>query len=114
MNEMNISVEYRDTTGIISNRTYSLTRLAFAKHLAIAGQEYAPRPQKLLRTIGMFFHYSYYLQREAFYNNRFSQPPTALSDPTEKGQFSNLAGKAVADFLSKKLTAVFLQLITKR
>ncbi len=100
---MNISVEYKDTTGTISNLTYNLTRLAFVKHLAIAGQGYAPRPQKILRTIGMFFHYSYYLQRQAFNNNHFSAPPIILSDPTEQGQFSTLAGKAIADFLSKRI-----------
>jgi len=100
---MNISVEYKDTTGTISNQTHMLTRLAFAKHLGIAGQGYAPRPQKLIRTIAMFFHYSYYMQRQAFNNDRFSEPPIQLSDPTEKGQFSNLAGKAIADFLSKRI-----------
>lgn len=100
---MNIKVEYKDPTGKITNQTISLTRLAFIKHLAIAGQGYAPRPQKLLRTIAMCFHYNYYFQKEAFYKNKFSTPPIKLSDPTEKGQFSNLAGKAIADFLSKKI-----------
>jgi hypothetical protein len=51
----------------------------------------------------MFCHYSSYIQRQAFNNNRFSEPPIQLSDPTEKGQFSNLAGKAIADFLSKRI-----------
>lgn len=100
---MNLTVEYKDTAGTISNQTHNLTRIAFAKHLAIAGQGYAPRPQKLIRTLSMFFHYSYYLQRQAFNNNRFSEPPIQLSDPTEKGQFSNLAGKAIADYLSKRI-----------
>lgn len=100
---MNIQVEYKDTAGTITNQTHRLTRLAFAKHLAIAGQGYAPRPQKLIRTIAMFFHYSNYFQRQAFNNDRFSEPPIQLSDPTEKGQFSNLAGKAIADFLSKRI-----------
>jgi hypothetical protein len=100
---MNITVEYKDTAGTISNQTHNLTRIAFAKHLAIAGQGYAPRPQKLIRTIAMFFHYSNYIQRQAFNNDRFSEPPIQLSDPTEKGQFSNLAGKAIADFLSKRI-----------
>jgi len=100
---MNLTVEYKDTAGSISNQTYSLTRIAFAKHLAIAGQGYAPRLQKLIRTIAMFFHYSNYIQREAFNNDRFSEPPIQLSDPTEKGQFSNLAGKAITDFLSKRI-----------
>jgi len=100
---MNISVEYKDVKGTLSNRSFKMTRVAFAKHLAIAGQGYAPNARKFLRTIGMFFHYSYYIQRKAFYDNRFSEPPTGLSDPTEKGQFSNLTGKAIADFLSKRI-----------
>src|SRR6218665_379899 len=100
---MNIAVEYIDQSGTTHNQTYRLTRLAFAKHLAVAGQGYAPKPQKLIRTLAMFFHYSYYIQRQAFYTDRFSEPPIQLSDPTEKGQFSNLAGKAIADFLSKRI-----------
>ena len=100
---MNISVECKDTNGTISAQTHNLSQLAFAKHLAIAGQGYAPSPQKLMRTVAMFLHYSCYMQRRAFNNDRFSEPPVALSDPTEKGQFSNLAGKAIADFLSKKI-----------
>jgi hypothetical protein len=100
---MNIAVEYIDTAGTISNQTHRLTRLAFSKHLAIAGQGYAPRPQKLIRTLAMFFHYSSYIQRQAFYNGGFSEPPLQLSDPTEIGLFSNLAGRAIADFLSKRI-----------
>lgn len=100
---MNITVEYIDQGGTIHNQNHRLNRIAFAKHLAIAGQGYAPKPRKLIRTIGMFFHYSYYLQRQAFYNNKFSEPPKQLSDPTEKSQFSNLTGKAIADFLSKRI-----------
>ncbi|TPD73753.1 hypothetical protein [Flavobacterium microcysteis] len=69
----------------------------------MAGQGFAPRPSKLFRTLGMALHYSYYLRRGSFYNNHFSQPPIGLSDPTEKGQFSNLAGKAIADLLSKRI-----------
>jgi hypothetical protein len=100
---MNIEVDYIDTLGNLSARTYRLTRLAFFKHLAIAGQGYAPRPQNLMRTLGMLLHYSYYMQRTSFYNDHFSEPPIQLSDPTEKGQFSNVAGKAIADFLSKRI-----------
>lgn len=100
---MNIKVEYINTAGTLFNQTHKLTCLAFAKHFAIAGQGYAPRPQKLIRTISMFFHYIYYLQRQTFNNDHFSLPPIELSDPTEKGQFSNLAGKGIADFLSKRI-----------
>lgn len=100
---MNLKLEYIDTNGTTFNQTHKLTRLAFAKHFAITGQGYAPKPQKLIRTIALFFHYSYYLQKQAFSNNHFSLPPIGLSDPTEKGQFSNLAGKGIADFLSKRI-----------
>jgi len=64
---------------------------------------YSPRLSKLFKILGMFFHYSNYIRRNAFKNDRFSEPPTVLSNPTEKSQFSNLAGKALADFLSKKI-----------
>jgi len=100
---MDIKVEYKDKQGNVTNPEYSLSGLAFVKHLACAGMHYAPRAQKLLRIISMFLHYNPYMQRQAFYNNRFSEPPICFSDPTEKGQFSNLAGKAIADFLSKKI-----------
>lgn len=100
---MNINVEYQDITGVLSVRTERMSRLALAKHFAYAGQGYMPTPQKLMRTVGMFMHYSYYLQRRDFCNGRFSTPPDALSDPTEQGQFSNVAGKAIADFLSKRI-----------
>lgn len=102
-NKMDIKVEYKDKQGNVTNPEYSLSGLAFVKHLACAGMHYAPRAQKLLRIISMFLHYNPYMQRQAFYNNRFSEPPICFSDPTENGQFSNLAGKAIADFLSKKI-----------
>ncbi|MBA7694009.1 hypothetical protein ES703_102609 [subsurface metagenome] len=105
---MKMPVDYIDTAGNHQNLNYHLSRLAFTKHLSIAGQGYSPRMRKVLRTLGMFFHYSYYLQRQSFYNNHFSTPPNLLSDPTEKGQFSNLAGKAIADFLSKRIGKSFL------
>ncbi|HSZ86205.1 MAG TPA: hypothetical protein VK787_09255 [Puia sp.] len=71
--------------------------------MAFAGQGFSPRPQKLLRILGMFLRYSFYLNVESFNQNRFSEPPILLSDPTEKAQFSNIAGKAIADFLSKQI-----------
>jgi hypothetical protein len=100
---MNIQVDHIDSRGNQNNRNFHLTRVGFAKHMAIAGQRYSPHLSKFFRTLGMFFHYSAYIQRNAFNNDRFSEPPIALSDPTEKNQFSNLAGKAIADFLSKRI-----------
>ena len=102
-NKMNIPVDYINALGVNTSLNFNITRIAFAKHFAMAGQGFAPKPSKLFRTLGMALHYSNYIQRDSFYNNRFSTPPDILSDPTEKGQFSNLAGKAIADYLSKRI-----------
>jgi hypothetical protein len=100
---MDIEVEYIDANGDVHNVIHKMTRLAFIKHFGIAGQGYAPKPQKLMRTLGMLLHYSNYIQRTDFYNHRFSRPHISLYDPTEINHFSNLAGKAIADFLSKRI-----------
>lgn len=101
---MEIQVEYRNGSGITTNQTHNMSRIAFAKHMAFAGQAFMPSTHKIIRTISMFFHYHYYIQKLE-YNERncFSLPPKELSDPTEQGQFSNIAGKAIADFLSKRI-----------
>lgn len=100
---MNLQIDYEDRNGLLSKKNIKLTKIAFLKHSAISGQGFAPSPNKLLRTLGLFFHYSYYLKNKDFNNNHFSLPPVELSDPTEQGQFSNIVGKAIADFLSKQI-----------
>lgn len=48
--------------------------------------------------------YKDYIRWESFHdNNRFSIPYTGIKDLTEKNHFSNIVGKAIADFLSKKI-----------
>ncbi|MEA2049042.1 MAG: hypothetical protein U9O64_11435 [Campylobacterota bacterium] len=100
---MNIEVEYLDQHGVISNRNYYISKLGLVKHMAIAGQRYAPTSKKIFKTIGMFLQYSYFLQSNSLNKDKFSLPPHNLYDPTEKGQFSNIAGKGISDFLSKKI-----------
>lgn len=100
---MKIAVEYLDKHGNLSNKNYSISKIGLVKHMAIAGQRHAPSSHKILKTIGMFFQFGYYLQSNSLKNDKFSLPPNHLYDPTEKGQFSNIAGKAIADFLAKKI-----------
>jgi hypothetical protein len=100
---MNIAVERKDINGNITNENHTISRLQLIKHLAMAGQGYMPKPQKILRTMGLFLYYSYYLRRSALNDDRFSEPPSKLSDPTEKGDFTTVVGKAIADFLSKRI-----------
>lgn len=100
---MNLKVEYKSQDGTITSQNHKITRLVFAKHFGIAGLGYAPKPQKLIRILTMCVSYNSYLRRKEFYLDRFSTPPDAFSDPTEKSHFSNLTGKAIADFLSKRI-----------
>jgi hypothetical protein len=110
LDSMNIPVEHIDNNGNINLIDINISRLALVKHLAIAGQGFAPRINKLMRFIGMAMHYSFYLQKDSLDNNHFSLPPDELSDPTEKGQFSCLVGKAIADYLSKRISNGFITL----
>jgi len=107
---MTTEVEYKDGLGAITTKNYRMSRLTFAKHLAMAGQGYRFSPGLLSRTVGMFLHYGSYIQRASFARNHFSVPPGIFSDPTEKGQFSTVAAKAIADFLSKKIDRSILTL----
>lgn len=90
---MNIFEEYKDTVSEIYNQIHRITRMAFAKHLALFGQGYVPCIRKLFRSISMFLHYNHYMQSNAFNDDRFSEPPLELSNRKVKGQFSNLAGR---------------------
>ena len=100
---MNIEVEYIDNNGNKSNKNYYISKLGLVKHMAVSGQRYAPAPHKISRIMGMFFRFSYFLQSSFLKDNKFSQPPDILYDLTEKSHFSNIAGKAIADFLAKKI-----------
>ena len=101
---MRLEVEHLDRQGNTHQLAIFMNRLAFAKHFAIAGQHYEPHFRKLPRILGVFLMYSNYLDRYSFYKeNRFPEPPIQFSDPTSKAQFSNLAGRVIADFLSKRI-----------
>ncbi|MBZ9634649.1 hypothetical protein [Clostridium sp. FP1] len=101
---MQLSIIYRDNTGINNNINKDIPYLALIKHMAIAGQGYLPLVANLKRCSGMFLNYSNYLQSDAFKEDHFSTPQGYAYDPTEKSHFSNLIGKAVADYLSKQIS----------
>jgi hypothetical protein len=103
MGIMLLNIEYKNVKGNISNLNIDLPWLALIKHMAIAGQGHIPSIRKFRRILGMFFRYADYINYNSFQNSSFSQPPNYLLDPTEKAQFSNMVGKAIADFLSKRI-----------
>ena len=100
---MRLLVKRKDARGNITNQVIELPWLAFVKHMAISGQGYIPAIRKFWRMLGMFFLYSDYMGHPFNHNSSFSQPPVPLYDPTSTAQFSNIAGKAIADFLAKRL-----------
>ncbi len=102
--KMDIEIENLDSAGSTHHQTEFLSELALLKHLAMAGQGFMPSIRHYTKAIGIFLHYIEYLNPAALRNSRFSEPPPMRQDPTEKGQFSNLVGKGVADFLSRRLS----------
>lgn len=101
---MNIDIEYIDQESNLSNKVESINTFGLAKHIAIAGQGYLPSIKYYTKIFGIFCHYIEYLNSTSLNDSRFSLPPPERRDPTEKGQFSNLVGKGIGDFLSKRLS----------
>jgi len=106
---MNIQVEYKDTAGTITNQTHRLTRLAFAKHLAIAGQGYAPRPQNLFGHLLCFFitavtYNDKHLTTTDFQNHQFN-----YLTQQKKDNFQTLRAKQLQTFSPNELTKAYTQ-----
>lgn len=102
---MNIEVEYKDDKNNICHQRHYMSKLAFAKHVICVGKATLSWDVTVfVRSLATLIYYSDYVKSADFYNSKFSLPPIELSDPTEKGQFSNIAGRAIADFLSKKIS----------
>ncbi|MEK6495251.1 hypothetical protein [Myroides odoratimimus] len=102
---MNIEVKYKDDKNSIYHQNHYLSKLAFAKHVICVGKATLSWDVTVfVRSLATLIYYSDYVKSADFYNSKFSLPPIELSDPTEKGQFSNIAGRAIADFLSKKIS----------
>jgi hypothetical protein len=100
---MDIHVQQRERSGNICNEKFSISKIAFIKHLAIAGQHFMPSLKQVKRGIGMMLYFCDYFRQKEFDANHFSLPPKDVLDPTEQGQFSNHAGLAIADYLAKRI-----------
>jgi hypothetical protein len=101
---MRIQTEHLNAAGILTYPDIRVSLPAMLKHMSIAGQSFMPSTYGFIRAIGIFFHYYYYFDHDLFYRlNRFQPMPEAYMDPTEKGTFSMLVGKAIADFMAKRL-----------
>lgn len=100
---MNITVHKKLNSSKIQTENIEFGWIQLLKHVAVAGSGYRPTISKLLRSLGFLFYYSDFLKQTDLKRNKFSNPPDELYDPTEKNAFSNIIGKAVGDYLAKKL-----------
>ncbi|MFI3223510.1 MAG: hypothetical protein QX191_10790 [Methylococcaceae bacterium] len=96
---MKLKVEYFDGQSI-TNPEFDLTYLQFIKHLAFAGMEVHTSPYFMFRFLGFMFEFLPYWKTSV---NGLELPEIVFRDPTELGQISNRIGKALADFLAKKI-----------
>lgn len=102
--QVRIEVDYVDQSGHRLVTDIDFSYLELLKHMAVAGQAYSPSIRKHVRLVGMYFLYCEYLDPEVLRSYRLSEPPPERSDPTEKGQVSNVVGRAFADMLAKRLS----------
>jgi len=103
LNQKKMNIDIVDMKNTISlQKSLSISNLALIKHMAFSGMGYNLSLRKLMRMIGMYLHYNYYL-KDLTSNNCFSKLPDYLYDPTELSHFSNIVGKAFADYVSKKI-----------
>jgi hypothetical protein len=100
---MDIEVTHMDSNNNSTQLTFKLSTLGLIKHFGLAGQSYGTTVRAIRRAIGTYFLYHDYFKRADLINSRFSQPPAQFYDPTDQGDFSTLAGRAIADFLARRI-----------
>lgn len=102
---MRIHVEYIDQQGVLSVQKPQMPLPGFLKHAAIAGQgsDFGLLPS-LARGLGAMFLYGRYIDTNWWFAFRgFRKADMRFLDPTEQGDLSTLVGKAIADYLAKRL-----------
>lgn len=101
---MKFNVEFKDSSGAVSHRPEQLSLLGFAKHASACGRgNYDSQFRIWMRAIGIVLNNLDYFETNKFLLTKFSREPEFIEDPTSVTNFSNIVGKAVADYLAKKL-----------
>ncbi len=100
---MEIEVIHKDSLGVSTNKLFNLSTLGFIKHFGLAGQSYGTTIRAIRRAIGTYFLYHDFFKTTDLINSRFSKPPAYFYDPTDQGDFSTIAGRAIADFLARRI-----------
>ncbi|HDS1580356.1 TPA: hypothetical protein QEL15_002447 [Stenotrophomonas maltophilia] len=101
---MRIDVDFIDLNAKSHSLIVDMSLPAFLKHLAISGQgERGGALMALSRGAGAYLFHRRYFDVRLWRLAGLRRAHPYLHDPTDQGDFSTLAGRAVADFLAKKL-----------
>ena len=99
-----IPIKYKDKRNLESNLNFDFNIPEFVKHFGFAGMGNYPSYLNLIKGIGALMYFSNFVNYSGLKIKNFREVHSKIYDPTEKGQFSNLIGKALADFASKKIS----------
>ena len=102
---MDIEVDYLDRTGASSTVRINMSLPCFLKHAALAGRaNHLSFAAAVTRSLGILMaNHEYFSFKFPKGWIGFSPLPPYIFDPTELGDFSTIAGRAVGDYLAKKL-----------
>lgn len=101
---MEFTVRYKESAeGNTVEERHSLTLPALIKHFGFAGFGYGKTIESLYRGMGAVMYYYNHFDLNLLTLRGFKKPPALISEPTALAQFSNVLGKAIGDFLVKKI-----------
>ncbi len=98
---MNFTATHTDASGVTQVHSKTITLARFIKHFVLAGAGFTPSATLLRRGIGALAWYWDFVEPVASGSDRFGEPVLVLRDPTLKAHFSNLSGRAFADFMGR-------------
>jgi hypothetical protein len=102
---MKIEVDYLDRAGTSSSVPINMSLPCFLKHAALAGRaNHLGFAAGVVRALGILMaNHEYFSFKLPIGWLGFSPLPPYMFDPTELGDFSTIAGRAVGDYLGKNL-----------
>lgn len=100
---MNFTTTHTDANGVTVVHSITITLARFIKHFVLAGAGFTPSAILLTRGIGALAWYWDFVEPVASGQDCFGEPVPVLRDPSLKAHFSNLTGRAFADFMGRHI-----------
>lgn len=102
---MELNVEHVDAAGKVNCTKFRITLPAFLKHFSMVARGRRTLLASIPRMVSSAILYADYIPCCRSFHKAlgFNEPPTERYDLHEKGTFSGLVGKAIADYLAKRI-----------